>query len=335
MKKPTPLKPLLLTIALGMTTFSTTAAWTVNDTFCQAYSEDGRVLLRVKPDTIGMIEMQPRCNGRGEFPMTGSHFGVNDTVYPSSVTCNTQTQYYAVQTTMTTKDIQKIIDTLKTSETVSVKTFGGAFSVDTADFAKTCASVINQSVADFDPQEAQATLMESMGYEKKADGTWFKKSKVLAQTPEDIKADEAMKRYEEDMRKKRVPLPNGGIYDQSQSPLAAVYSEEEVTALNEKRRQDAQSHLPKTPSPLSDAERRRALKAAKHAYLEKTGSDYETQTADWNSESRLPDTQYKGQPARLIQYKVYSPSHGTYDSVIVYVGSDGQVVGTEVTYLGR
>lgn len=166
----------LLAGVLSLAAFNASAAWTVNGTFCQTYSDDGRVIVRVRPSTVGLIEMKPQCNGRGISELTGSNFGVNGTGYPSSVMCNAQTQYYALQTTMATKDIRAIINTFSKSDSVSVDTFGSAFTVNTADFASSCASIINQKVADFDPQAAMKKEMERMGYYIGEDGQWHKRS---------------------------------------------------------------------------------------------------------------------------------------------------------------
>ena len=64
-------KRTLLAGVLSLAAFNATAAWTVNGTFCQANSDDGRVIVRVKPSTVGLIEMKPQCNGRGTFGLTG------------------------------------------------------------------------------------------------------------------------------------------------------------------------------------------------------------------------------------------------------------------------
>lgn len=170
-------KKILLAGILSIAAFNASAAWTVNGTFCQAYSDDGRVIIRVKPSTVGLIEMKPQCNGRGAFELTGSNFGINDTVYPSSVMCNGQTQFYAVQTTMATKDIRSIIKSFSKSGSVSVNTFGEVFTVNTANFSKACASVIEQKVADFDPQETYKQDMAKMGYVQDDNGQWHKQSK--------------------------------------------------------------------------------------------------------------------------------------------------------------
>jgi len=55
----------MLAVMLGITAFNASAGWQVNGTFCQTLSDDGRVLIRVKPATIGLIEQHPQCNGRG------------------------------------------------------------------------------------------------------------------------------------------------------------------------------------------------------------------------------------------------------------------------------
>jgi len=173
----TPLRNMLLATVLGLTTFHASAAWTVNGTFCQSYSDNGQVLLRVRPATIGMIENQPQCNGRGAFELTGSNFGVNDTAYPSSVMCNRQSQYQAVQTTVATSDIQTIINTLKANKQITINTFGSVFTFNTADFSRACAAIINQDAPALDPQAAYKRDMEKMGYELGQNGQWHKKSK--------------------------------------------------------------------------------------------------------------------------------------------------------------
>lgn len=180
MRKSSPLRNALLAGILGATAFSASAAWTVNGTFCQAYSDNGRVIVRVKPSTVGMIEMTPQCNGRGASELTGSNFGVDGTVYPSSVMCNAQTQYYTVQTTMATRDIRSIIKSFSQSDSVSVNTFGGAFTVNTTGFASACASVIAQQVADYAPQEALKRDRNRMGYKQGADGQWHKQSRGVS-----------------------------------------------------------------------------------------------------------------------------------------------------------
>ena len=156
-------KKTLIAVVISLAAFNASAAWTVNGTFCQTNSEDGRVIVRVKPSTVGLIEMKPQCNGRGAFGLTA------------------QTQFYTVQTTMATKDIRSIIKSFSKSDSVSVNTFGGAFSVNTADFSKVCASIIGQQVAENDPQETLKRDMKRMGYEQGPDGQWHKRSLTATQ----------------------------------------------------------------------------------------------------------------------------------------------------------
>ncbi|MCW5004393.1 hypothetical protein M7963_23185 [Enterobacter roggenkampii] len=177
MKKYRPHQKTLLAVALSMAAFNASAAWTVNGTFCQSYSDDGQVLLRVKPSTIGIIENKPQCGGRGTTELTGSHFRINNTSYPSSVMCNSQSQYQAVQTTVATRDIQSVINSLKENKRVSMSTFGSSFTFSTADFASMCGSVINQKVTDFDPQSEYKQDMAKMGYKQDENGQWHKQSK--------------------------------------------------------------------------------------------------------------------------------------------------------------
>lgn len=192
-------KRTLLAGVLSFAAFNASAAWTVSGGFCQTYSDDGRVIVRVKPSTVGLIEMKPQCNGRGASELTGSNFGVNGAGYPSNVMCNAHTQYYAVQSTMTTKDIRAIINTFSESDSVSVDTFGSAFTVNTADFASACASIINQKVADFDPQAAMKNDMGKMGYKQDANGQWHKQSKTATPITPESEAENkaAQQRYKE------------------------------------------------------------------------------------------------------------------------------------------
>ncbi|HHG8951969.1 TPA: hypothetical protein ACPYVY_000831 [Citrobacter freundii] len=178
MKKYLPHQQALLAAVLSMAAFNASAAWTVNGSYCQAYSDDGRITIRVKPDNIGLIEMQPQCNGRGAFDLTGSNFGVEGTSYPSSAMCNAQTQYHTIQFTPATKDIRSIINTMTDSKQVTFNIFGASFTVNTADFASACGSVINQKVADFDPQSEYKRDMAKMGYKQDENGQWHKQSKL-------------------------------------------------------------------------------------------------------------------------------------------------------------
>lgn len=177
MKKYLPHQKASLAAVLSMAAFNASAAWTVNGSYCQTYSDDGQIIVRVKPDNIGLIEMQPQCNGRGSFDLTGSNFGVGGTGYPSSAMCNAQTQYHTIQFTPATKDIRSIINTMTGSKQVTFNTFGAVFNVNTTDFAQTCLSIINQKVADVDPQKSYQQDMAKMGYEQDENGQWHKQSK--------------------------------------------------------------------------------------------------------------------------------------------------------------
>lgn len=177
MKKYRPHQKTLLAGVLSMAAFNASAAWTVNGTFCQSYSDDGQVLLRVKPSTIGIIENKPQCGGRGTTELTGSNFRINNASFPSSVMCNSQSQYRAVQTTVATSNIQSVINSLKENKKVSMSTFGSSFTFSTADFASACGPVINQKVADFDPQSEYKQDMARMGYKQDENGQWHKQSR--------------------------------------------------------------------------------------------------------------------------------------------------------------
>ena len=177
MKKYRPHQKTMLAVVLSMAAFNASAAWTVNGTFCQSYSDDGQVLLRVKPSTIGIIENKPQCGGRGTTELTGSNFRINNASFPSSVMCNSQSQYRAVQTTVATSNIQSVINSLKENKKVSMSTFGSSFTFSTADFASACGPVINQKVADFDPQSEYKQDMARMGYKQDENGQWHKQSR--------------------------------------------------------------------------------------------------------------------------------------------------------------
>ena len=177
MKKYRPHQKTMLAVVLSMAAFNASAAWTVNGTFCQSYSDDGQVLLRVKPSTIGIIENKPQCGGRGTTELAGSNFRINNTSYPSRVMCNSQSRYQAVQTTVATRDIQSVINALKENKKVSMSTFGSSFTFSTADFVSACGSVINQKVADFDPQSEYKRDMARMGYNQDENGQWHKQSR--------------------------------------------------------------------------------------------------------------------------------------------------------------
>ncbi|MCT8351742.1 MULTISPECIES: hypothetical protein [Photorhabdus] len=77
-----PLKTTILTVMLGASAFNVSAAWQVSGTFCQSYTDDGRVLVRVRPATIGLIEQQPQCNGRGSTELSGCANHHCDKRYP-------------------------------------------------------------------------------------------------------------------------------------------------------------------------------------------------------------------------------------------------------------
>jgi hypothetical protein len=51
---------------------------------------------------------------------------INNTSYPSSVMCNSQSQYQSVQTTVATSDIQSVINSLKENKKVNMSTFGSS-----------------------------------------------------------------------------------------------------------------------------------------------------------------------------------------------------------------
>lgn len=191
MKLPLIYKQATLAALVTLTAGNAVAAWTVNGSFCQTYSDDGHLMIRVRPSTLGIIEQIQNCNGRGATNLTGSNYGVNGTAYPSSLQCNAQSNFQAVQTTVATQDIKSVISELSSKSEVKFNTFGTTSSVSTAGFAQACASIIGQRVAEFEPQETYKRDMAKMGYEQGPDGQWRKKSKP-ALTPQDsIAADSA------------------------------------------------------------------------------------------------------------------------------------------------
>lgn len=331
------IKNSVITTALLVTSLAAHAGhWQIADGFCQTLSQDGQFMVRIKPGTIGVIEHAPRCNGRGEFPMTGSNVVFNQTSYPSSAYCTGQTQYRAIQIILDTKDIAAVISTLKKNDSVPVSTFGTQFEIDTSGFASTCAAIINQKVADFDPQEAYRQEMAKMGYKQDEHGQWQKQSRFVPTepTPDDIKANEAMKRYQEEMKREALEAKakaDRESDERRQSALAARHTEEEVNAIHEQRRQAAERRMQKSPVTLTDTEMQHVLTAAKQAYREKSGGK-ESSDAHWGPVRQLTDRQYQEQPVRVLQYEVFNPKFKTYDTVKVFIGNDNHVVGTDVNY---
>lgn len=298
--------------------------WQIADGFCHTQSQDGQFTVRIKPGTLGIIEQKPNCNGRGEILMASSNVVFNQTRYPSSVSCIDQTQYRAIQIIQATKDIAAVIATLKESDSVQISTFGARFDIDTSDFAKTCAAIIDKKVADFDPQKAQDTAMESMGYEKLANGQWHKKSRMAGAMPN---------------KGETSKLPDSGPRSGPMQPAGGdpaggwAKRPDDITANTAmKHHQAAERHGIAT---LTDADRQRVLAAAKQAYLKNIGDADDAASADWGSVRQLPDSQHQGQHVRVIQYTVYNAPFHTYDSVTVYINDDGRVVNTTVEYLGR
>lgn len=331
------IKNSVITTALLVTSLAAHAGhWQIADGFCQTQSQDGQFTVRIKPGTIGVIEHAPNCNGRGEFPMTGSNVVFNQTSYPSSAYCTGQTQYRAIQIILDTKDIAAVIATLKKSDSVPVSTFGTQFEIDTSGFASTCAAIINQKVADFDPQEAYRQDMARMGYKQDEHGQWQKQSRLVPTepTPYDIKANEEMKRYQEDMKREALEAKaktERENAERRQSALASMQTEEEVNAIHEQRRQAIEHRMQKSPVKLTDTEMQRVLNAAKQAYREKRGTR-ESLDIHWGPVRQLTDNPYQGQPVRVLQYEVFNPGSKTYDTVKVFIGDDNHVVGSDVNY---
>lgn len=261
MKKYRPHQKTLLVVVLSMAAFNASAAWTVNGTFCQSYSDDGQVLLRVKPSTIGIIENKPQCGGRGTTELAGSHFRINNTSFPSSVICNSQSQYQAVQITVATKDIQSVINSLKENKKVNMSTFGSSFTFSSADFASVCGSVINQKVADFDPQSEYKQDMAKMGYKQDENGQWHKQSRQAYSReadPEITSNDNPKAGVAEGSGK-------GGFHgDGTNKNLYGPGSQaqKDAEAANEARRLAAQNRVSKTTQGITEPEKQTAQQSA-------------------------------------------------------------------------
>lgn len=261
MKKYRPHQKTLLAVVLSMAAFNASAAWTVNGTFCQSYSGDGQVLLRVKPSTIGIIENKPQCGGRGTTELAGSNFRINNTSYPSSVMCNSQAQYQAVQTTVATRDIHSVINSLKENKKVRMSTFGSSFTFSTGDFASVCGSVINQKVADFDPQSEYKQDMAKMGYKQDENGQWHKQSKQAYSREADpeITSNHNPKAGVADGSGK------GGFHgDGTNKNLYGPGSQaqKDAEAANEARRLAAQNRLSKNTTGITEPEKQTAQQSA-------------------------------------------------------------------------
>ncbi|EPB4339003.1 hypothetical protein QNZ44_003048 [Enterobacter kobei] len=336
MKMIIPLKTTILTVMLGASTFNASAAWQVSGTFCQSYTDDGRVLVRVRPATIGLIEQQPQCNGRGSTELAGSNFSVNGSSYPSSVMCNAQSNYQAVQTTTATKDIQNIISMLQDNQSVSINTFGSRSEVNTADFAQACSSIINQKVANFDPQKTYQQDMAKMGYKQDENGQWHKQSKQAYSR----EADPEIAANYDPKAGVAENSGKGGFYgDGANKNLYGPGSQaqKDAEAANEARRLAAQNHMSKSATGITEPEMQAALAAAKKAYA----ANYDQETlasADFGSYKQapsVPDPADKTQKLRVVEYEVFNPGYKTYDKVRVTLNASGAVTGTQVQYEGQ
>ncbi|SNY61270.1 hypothetical protein [Enterobacter sp. CC120223-11] len=262
MKKYLPHQHTLLAAVFSMAAFNASAAWTINGSYCQTYSDDGGSIVRVKPDNIGLIEMQARCNGRGSFDLTGSNFGVGGIRYPSSAMCNAQTQYHTIQFTPTTKDIRSIINTMTDSKQVTFNTFGTAFNVNTADFAQACSSIINQKVADFDPQKTYQQDMTKMGYKQDENGQWHKQSKQAFSREAD---PEIAANYNPSAGRDTSLTGKGGFYGDGASKNLyepGSQAQKDATAANEARRLAAQQRGSKSTPGTTEPEIQTAQQSA-------------------------------------------------------------------------
>ena len=261
MKKYRPHQKTMLAVVLCMAAFNASAAWTVNGTFCQSYSDDGQVLLRVKPSTIGIIENKPQCGGHGTTELAGSNFRINNTSYPSSVMCNSQSQYQAVQTTVATRDIQSVIHLLKENKKVSMSTFGSSFTFSTADFASACGSVINQKVTDFDPQSEYKRDMGKMGYKQDENGQWHKQSKQAFSR----EADPEIAASYNPKAGVAEGSGKGGFHGEGASKNLydpGSLAQKDAEAANEARRLAAQNRVSKTTPKITEPEKQTAQQPA-------------------------------------------------------------------------
>ncbi|EML5873525.1 hypothetical protein RFE93_004960 [Klebsiella pneumoniae] len=261
MKKYRPHQKTLLAVVLSMAAFNASAAWTVNGTFCQSYSDDGQVLLRVKPSTIGIIENKPQCGGRGTTELTGSNFRINNTSYPSSVMCNSQSQYQSVQTTVATSDIQSVINSLKENKKANMSTFGSSFTFSTSDFASVCGSVINLKVTDFDPQSEYKQGMAKMGYKQGENGQWHKQSKQAFSR----EADPEIAASYNPKAGVAEGSGKGGFHGEGASKNLygpGSLAQKDAEAANEARRLAAQNRVSKTTPKITEPEKQTAQQPA-------------------------------------------------------------------------
>lgn len=261
MKKYRPHQKTMLAVVLCMAAFNASAAWTVNGSYCQTYSDDGGIIVRVKPDNIGLIEMQAQCNGRGSFDLTGSNFGVGGTSYPSSAMCNAQTQYHTIQFTPTTKDIRSVINTMTDSKQVTFNTFGTSFTVNTADFASACSSVINQKVAGFDPQSEYKQGMAKMGYKQDENGQWHKQSKQAFSR----EADPEIAASYNPKAGVAEGSGKGGVHGEGASKNLygpGSLAQKDAEAANEARRLAAQNRVSKTTPKITEPDPQTAQQPA-------------------------------------------------------------------------
>jgi len=303
-------------ISLPLTACDYASNWQISNGFCQTLSQDDQFMLRIKPDSIGIIDRTPNCNGRGTFPMTGSNVAVNHTSYPTSAFCNSETQNFAIQLMMSTKDIAEVISTLKSGEDVHVSTFGTQFTIDASGFARTCAAIINQKVAGYDPLQAQDQMMENMGYEKQADGTWFKKSKMAdanASGGVDVKMD------------KGVAAPKGGFYAGGVSTGAGGgdFGNIDTGGVSDGGLRKPASASPPPPVELTQEIYDQALSRAQSTYLlTHPGTDLSNMA--WERIHR-PDKTLNGRVLREMRYTTFNPATTITSDIDVEIEADGTI----------
>ncbi len=266
--------------------------------------------------------------------MAGSNFSVNGSSYPSSVMCNAQSNYQAVQTTTATKDIQNIISMLQDNQSVSINTFGSRSEVNTADFAQACSSIINQKVADFDPQKTYQQDMAKMGYKQDENGQWHKQSKQAYSREAD---PEIAANYDPKAGLLKIQEKEGSMETEPiKIFMVRVACTKDAEAANEARRLAAQNRMSKSATGITEPEMQAALAAAKKAYA----ANYDQET----SHQLTLDHTNKHLLYQIRQIKHKNCVSWSMRSLIratklmtkcVSLNASGAVTGTQVQYEGQ
>ena len=175
--------------------------------------------------------------------------------------CNSQSRYQAVQTTVATRDIQSVINALKENKKVSMSTFGSSFTFSTADFASACGPVINQKVADFDPQSEYKRDMARMGYKQDENGQWHKQSRQAYSR----EADPEIAASYNPKAGVAEGSGKGGFHGDGTSKNLygpGSQAQKDAEAANEARRLAAKDRVSKTPPKITEPEKQTTQQSA-------------------------------------------------------------------------